>query len=328
MGKPFFALRADPTEEKKATGMKKGCAIWLTIYVALAMAYSSWLGNPMLGGIFGFVMLVAIGFLSTPIRKSEELALVKQAGYSPFRADSAIFQDGKRVALFGFIYPLHGSAIKAPFSHRECLAYSYSIQSGTGEDSYKKYEGFCITPSVIMTSRGDVKLFAFPEFHGFAPTPESELSFKNAIGYIRSTTFEIFKVSEIRKAYESIIDELMDDSGNVKKDTKFIRVVETKEEEIIALKIAQEREPEITQNDTLVEICVGVRDEVCLIGTWSSAKQGIVSDYTQTLKRVTLTKGNQQHVLESIRRTMVVYPLIGLVIAIVINVIVWSLATR
>jgi hypothetical protein len=328
MGNPFFALRAEPTEEKRVTKMKKGCARWLAIYVALAVAYGVWLANPVLGGIVGFVMLIAIGFLSTPIRKREELALVKESGYSPFRPDATIFQDGRRIALFGYIYPLHGSGIKAPFSHRECLAYSYAVQSGSGEDSYKKYEGFCITPSVIMTRRGDVKLFAFPELKGFAPTPDGEMSYKNALSYIRSTSFETFKVSEIRKAYESIIEELMDDTGSVKKDTKFNREDETKEEEIVTLQIAQEGEPELTQEDSLEEICVGVRDEVCLIGTWSSAKQGIVSDYTQTLKRVTLTKGNQQHVLESIRRTMIVYPFIGLVIAIVINGIVWFFATR
>lgn len=328
MSKPFFALRTDPTEEKKTTGMKKGCSLWLTLFIALAVAYGVWLDNFVLGGIFGFLMIVALGFLSTPIRKRDELALVKQAGYSPFRADSAFFQDGKRVALFGYLYPLHGSGIKAPFSHRECLAYSYSIQSGSGEDSYKKYEGFCITPSVIMTRRGDVKLFAYPELKGFVPTPDGELSYKNALDYIGSTTFETFKVSEIRKAYESVIEELMDDSGSVKKDTQFIPSTEKREEEIVALKIADESEPEIAQDDTLEEICVGVRDEVCLIGTWSSDKQGIVSDYTQTLKRVTLTKGNQQQVLESIRRTMIVYPLIGLVIAVVVNLIAWSLATR
>jgi hypothetical protein len=280
-----------------------------------------------LGGIFGFFMLVALGFLSTPIRKREELALVKEAGYSPFRADASIFQDGKRVALFGYIYPLHGSAIKAPFSHKDCIAYSYSIQRGTGEESYKKYEGFRIMPSVIMTRRGDVKLFAFPELKGFAATSENEMSYQNALNYIRSTSFEMFKVSEIRKAYESVIEDLMDNSGSVKKDTKFYREVETKEEEIVTLKIA-ESESEISPDDTLEEICVGVRDEVCLLGTWSAARQGIVSDYTETMKRVTLTKGNQQQVLESIRRTMIVYPLIGLVISVLVNIVAWSLTTR
>jgi hypothetical protein len=326
MSKPFFALRADPTEEKRATGLKRGCAKWLMLFAALVIAYGFWLENPVLGGIFGFFMLVALGLVSTPIRKREELALVKEAGYSPFRPDATLFQDGRRVALFGFIYPLHGSALKAPFSHKDCIAYSYSIQTGSGEDAYKKYEGFRIMPSVIMTRRGDVKLFAFPELKGFATTPENEMSYQNASNYIRSTTFQTFKVSEIRKAYESVIEELMDNSGSVRKDTKFSRVAETKEEEIVTLKIA-EGDDEISQEDTLEEICVGVRDEVCLMGTWSSAKQGIVSDYTETMKRVTLTKGNQQQVLESIRKTMIVYPFIGLVIIVIVNLIAWQLAT-
>jgi phosphate/sulfate permease len=328
MSNPFFALRSDPTEEKKAAkGIKKGCAIWLGLFIALTLVYGWWFGNPVVGGIFGFLMLVALGFLSTPFRKREELALVKQAGYSPFRPDSTIFQDGKRVALFGYIYPLHGSGIKAPFSHKDCVIYSYSIQSGTGEDSYKKYEGFRLTPSVIMTRRGDVKLFAYPELKGFAATPKSEMNYQNALDYIHTTTFQMFKVSEIRKAYESIIKELMDNSGDIKKDTKFNRGEQTKDAENIPVSLTA-REPELSPDDTLEEICVGIRDEVCLLGTWSSARQGIVSDYAETVKRVTLIKGNQQQVLESIRKTMIVYPLIGLVIAAIVNLLAWSLPIR
>jgi phosphate/sulfate permease len=328
MSNPFFALRADPTEEKKAgKAMKKGCTKWLILLIALTIIYSWWFNNPVVGGIFGFLMLVAIGFLSTPFRKREELALVRQAGYSPFRPDTTIFQDGKRVALFGYIYPLHGSGMKAPFSHKDCVAYSYSIQSGTGEDSYKKYEGFRIVPSVIMTRRGDVKLFAYPELKGFVATPKSEMSYQNALDYIRAATFETFKVSEIRKAYESIIKELMDNSGDIRKDTKFNRTEETKDVETAAFRLT-ENQPELSPDDTLEEICVGIRDEVCLLGTWSSARQGIISDYAETVKRVTLTKGNQQQVLESIRKTMIVYPLIGVVIAAIVNLLAWYLPIR
>jgi hypothetical protein len=326
MSNPFFALRSDPAEEKKAArGIKKGCVIWLGLFVALTIAYGWWFRNPVVGGIFGFLMLVGLGFLSTPLRKREELALVKQAGYSPFRPDTTIFQDGKRVALFGYLYPLHGSGIKAPFSHKDCVAYSYSIQSGSGEDSYKKYEGFRITPAVLMTRRGDVRLFAYPELKGFAATSGTEMSYQNALDYIRVTTFENFKVSEIRKAYESVIRELMDNSGDIRKDTKFNKV--EKEEEKVAFGLAT-GEAEIAQDDTLEEICVGIRDEVCLLGTWSSARQGIISDYAETVKRVTLIKGNQQQVLESIRKTMIVYPLIGLVIAAIVNLLAWYLPIR
>jgi hypothetical protein len=326
MSKPYFALRANPKEEKQLKGMKRGCILWLCLYIGLTVAYSNWFKNPVLGGIVGFLMLVALGFLSTPIRKREELALVKHAGYSPFRPDSTIFRDGKRVALFGYIHPLHGSGIKAPFSHKDCVAYSYSVQTPPGEASYKKYEGFCLTPSVIMTRRGDVQIFAYPELKGFAATPESEMSHRNALNYIRATSFESFKLSEIRQAYESVIRELMDNSGSIKKDTSFQPADDTKEDEIVALKLGQGDEAEIASDDVLEEICVGIRDEVCVIGTWSAAKQGIISDYEETVKRVTLTKGNQQQVLESIRKTMIVYPLIGLIIAAVVNLLAWLLA--
>jgi hypothetical protein len=324
MVKPFFALRANPTEPKKAKGLKKGCLKWLLILAVLVTAYSVYLQNLFFGFVCGIFMLIAAGFLLTPFRKREELELVKQAGYSPFRADAAIFQDGKRVALFGFIYPLHGSGIKAPFSHKDCVAYSYCVQSGAGEDSYKKYEGFCLSPAVIMTRRGDVKLFAFPELKGFAPTPENELSYQNALDYIRATTFETFKVSEIRKAYESVIEELMNNSGNIKKDTQFCRDSDKAD----AARPAQTLAPEVLPEDRLEEICVSSREEVCLIGTWSGEQQGIISDYAETAKRVTLTKGNQQAVLESIRKTMLVYPLIGLLIAILVNCLAWFLAIR
>lgn len=318
MSNPFFALRSDPTEENRAG---KGCAKWLGLFFALTIVYSLWFNNPVVGGIFGFLMLVALGFLATPFRKREELILVKHAGYSPFRPDATMFQDGKRVALFGFIYPLHGSGIKAPFSHKDCVAYSYSIESNEGEDSYKKYEGFRIIPSVIMTRRGDVKLFSYPELKGFAATPKSEMSYQNALDYVRATTFKAFKVSEIRKAYQSIIDQLMDNSGDIRHDTSFRQGEQIK-------KTILEDETNLIPNDTLEEICVGSRDEVCLIGTWSSARQGIISDYTETVKRVTLIKGNQQQVLESIRKTMIIYPMIGLVIAAIVNLLAWLLPIR
>jgi hypothetical protein len=328
MSKPFFALRANPKEEPQARGMKRGCIVWLCLCVVLMALYSTWFGNPALGVIFGLLMLVGLGFLWTPIRKREELALVKEAGYSPFRPNSTIFRDGKRVALFGYIYPLHGSGIKAPFSHKDCVAYSYSVQTPPGEDSYKKYEGFCLAPSVIMTRRGDVQIFAYPDLKGFAATPESEMSYRNALDYIRATSFESFKVSEIRKAYESVIRELMDNSGSIKKDTRFYRAEGAKEDDIVALKLGEGKEAEVAQDDVLEEICVGIRDEVCVLGTWSAARQGIISDYAETARRVTLTKGNQQQVLESIRKTMIVYPLIGLIIAAVVNLLAWLLAAR
>jgi hypothetical protein len=308
--------------------MKKGCAKWLAIWIVLILAYSWLLGNPVFGMFASVFMLIALGLLSTPIRKGEELALVKHAGYSPFRADATIFRDGKRIAVFGYVYPQHAGAIKAPFSHRECVAYTYAVHSGAGEDRHKKYEGFRMCPFQIITRRGDVKLFSFPELQGFTQTAENEMNYQNALQYVRSTTFQSFNLSEIRKAYESVIEDLMDAGGSVKKDTKFTRVETEPKEEIVALQIATENVPEIDQEDTLEETCVHIQDEVCLIGTWSESKKGIVSDYTESGKRVTLIKGNEQQVLASIRKAMIVYPLIGLVIALAVNLIVWLVVKR
>lgn len=330
MSKPFFAPRADSKEEKVATPMKRGCVLWFCLFAGLVVAYTLWFDNPVLGGLCALLMLVALGLLSTPVRKREELALVRQAGYSPFRPDSTFFRDGKRVALFGYIYPLHGSGLKAPFSHKECVAYSYSVHTPAGEKSYKKYEGFCLAPSVIMTQRGDVKLFAYPDLKGFAATPESELNHRYALDHIRATSFERFKSSDLRGAYQSMIEEFMNNSGSSKKAIRFIPEEGKEEEDIVALNLAEGQEAAeslLAPDDILEEICVGIREEVCVLGTWSAARQGIISDYTETGKRVTLMKGNQQHVLESIRRKMILYPLIGLGIAAIVNLIAWWLAT-
>ncbi|MBI3654515.1 MAG: hypothetical protein HY231_26085 [Acidobacteria bacterium] len=64
------------------------------------------------------------------------------------------------------------------------------------------------------------------------------------------------------------------------------------------------------------------------MGTWSNRKQGIVSDFTASGRRVTLIKGNEPQVLASIRQAMIVYPLVGLLIAAVVNLVVWLMLKR
>jgi hypothetical protein len=327
MSKAPFALPNGRKEVRPSSAMKRGCALWFILFIALTVAYGTWFGNPVLGAMFAFLMLAALGLLSTPIRKREELALVKEAGYSPFRPDAVIFRDGRRVALIGYIYPLHGAGIKAPFSHKDCVAYSYEVATPAGEEGYKKYEGFRLAPSVIVTPRGDIKLLAYPELQGFPATPEAQMSRRNALDYIRATAFASFKTTDMRKAYENVISELMNSSGSARTDTRYYRAGASQADEVISLGLAAKGQTDLEEDDILEEICVGIRDEVCVIGTWSAALQGIVSDFAVTGKRVTLTRGNQQHVLESIRRKMILYPLTGLGLAVMGNLIAWWVAT-
>src|SRR6266498_1077744 len=153
--------------------MKKACVIGLLTWAAISAAYWYWLHqhlNPpadvWVSVIAGFFMAVVIGAFRTAMASAADGRRVRRA-LEPggFMGDQP--KDGETVAVAGTIRPL-GEALLAPFSRKRAVLYSYEIEHENPSmrsdmRTVKDYSGFALTPSVIDSMRGAVKLLCFPQ---------------------------------------------------------------------------------------------------------------------------------------------------------------------
>jgi hypothetical protein len=202
--------------------MKKGCLLWLLQLAALTglyyLAFRGRFSPPadLVGALVGgFFLLLSIGAFRNVLAVRRDRA----------RLDGALsggsFEDGKPIAAIGPIMAL-GAPIPAPFSHQPCVIYSYDIshiQKGRGssrDSEGKDVAGFALTPCVVQTPGGNVRILGFPTLEGFAEVRMSgreELA--SVESYLRSTSFE--KMG-ILKVFSVVKELLADEDGHIRKD--------------------------------------------------------------------------------------------------------------
>jgi hypothetical protein len=136
--------------------------------------------------------------------------------------------------------------------------------------------GFALTPSVIRSNRGDVRLLGFGMLTHF---PEENLrligdSLERARRYLEATEFEQMGLMKIGSVLSQMDSAMADDDGSVRKDWL----------------MAKREAIELEMND-LIEKRIAVGDMVTAVGIWDPARGGLVPKLGKKTAIVSLRPG-------------------------------------
>lgn len=266
--------------------VKTGCAIMLVVFGAIFGGYY-WLLQGLefpldlilaLFGALGIVMLFSM--LKQVIFGDGDGTAYKRA------LQGAPLREGAIEAVWGTIMPI-GETIDAPFSGQPCVAYEYdakkpAVKNDEGETQPQgsKMTGFALAPSVIRSSRGDVRLLGFSMLTNF---PEENLrligdSLERAQRFLEATTFE---AQGLVSAVLSQMDSAMaNDAGAARKDWLITK------REAIDLEMSDLCEKRIAAGDT-----------VTAVGIWDPARGGLVPKLGNKKTMVKLRPGGGEEMV-------------------------------
>ena len=294
--------------------MKRGCFVTLLILVALIGGYWYLLHGhvepPVLWwsvGIASFFMWISTGALRTAAMAARDASRVSsQSSFAGFSGEE--MTDGETVTIVGRVRAL-GSPLRAPFSDQPAVLYSYEIehisQDRESTSTAKDYSGFALAPTAINSSRGSINLLGFPLLEGFPKTTlDTDAARQNAAAYIASTPFTDMQGFHPGQIYQQIRDVLTDDDGHLRKDWK----------------MTEDRD---LSDKTLKEQIVAPGEQVCVIGSWSAAKHGLVPGGTDGV--IQLLRGDPQKVESGLWGKCIRNVIGGLVVAAIVNAGVYAL---
>jgi len=264
--------------------VKKSCLTWVVVYILLALGLGAWfsvsvrepvsgispppasmpsrvwlvIAGALLGALPGLFAASMIASAATRLKERGQLRKAA-AGRRP--------PDGQHGVFFGRVLR-EGPSLTAPVSGRECLLYRYSIthsenwrSSGRGPSPPSSIitdaEGFALTPSVVQTATGLVRIRSFvkPEFRADRFTM-GEVG-KNVDAYLTATTFRgRGKIEDDDRALQAV---LTDRDGAVRYDRG-----------------SRNLDPKVPY--MIEEHIVRDGDEVCVFGKFSASDVAIVPD--------------------------------------------------
>ncbi len=206
--------------------MVRGCTIAFILWIALAAGYWYWLdhafeppGSIIAGLIVGLIVAGCIGSImgARIALRDWRLASGSQHGLP--------LVDRRIVAVSGTIHPIEKS-LTAPFSGEECVLCEYDLgraadtskgQTSSGSD----FAGYLMTPCVIRTPQGNVKLLGFPVLEGYFETYCLDfIAASNAFQFLKKTEFENrtgFKMVTIFSVFDEVWS---DEDGFVQKNMR------------------------------------------------------------------------------------------------------------
>jgi hypothetical protein len=281
----------------------------VALYVLLALALCAWFSvsvrepvsdiSPppasmpsrlwlVIGGAFigALPALFSLSMIASAVTRLKERFRLRLA------ADGRRPGDGEHGVVYGRILR-HGPSLTAPLSRRECLLYRYQITHLESRGSTKRdgpsppprnvtdAEGFALTPSVVQTATGLVKLRTFVKVEFKADRFTMNEVGKNVDAYLAATTFRGY--GSLEEDYNALQAVLKDGDGAIRYDRGTGTVDRT--------------EPHLIKEHI---VCHG--DEVCVFGRYSAAQEAIVPDPdSPVLMPTRLRKGS----LESLSKRLV-----------------------
>lgn len=210
--------------------MVRGCTLAFIFWLALAAAYWYWLdhafdppGSIIGGFIVGLIVLGCLGSIGNARIALRDWQLTSGSQHGLPLVDRRI------VAVSGTIHPIKKPLI-APFSGRECILCEYDLsrvvetskgQSNSGSD----YVGFLMTPCVIRSPQGDVKLLGFPVLEGYSDLYCTGFSAaSNGYQFVKGTEFENRTGLKLVTILSVFDDVWSDDDGLVQKNIRLGKV--------------------------------------------------------------------------------------------------------
>jgi hypothetical protein len=245
--------------------MKKFLITLLIEFVLLCVLYhflaekffpseNSWLGV----GILSALMMLPIIIIHGIYWNSKEIALLRNS-------DNPTLKDGERVALTGYIRPLQ-EALTSPFTKKQCVGYSYKViwSSGSGKSKTQRteYSGTIQVPSVIRTNTMEVPVLGLIEGEDetYSEIEDGDKAIiRNAHEYLSSRQFPT-KPKSLSEALSTVKQLITDNDGSILKEFKF------------------GDEPLDLSGRIFEESCIEINKPYNLIGVWSAAQNGLLSD--------------------------------------------------
>ena len=272
--------------------MKRGCGIALLTWAVCGGAYwyflharfrapLDWL-VPLIAGLF---MASVIGMLRNSIASGRDAArLSGQDSLTGFTGE--VPKDGAIVSIVGRIRAT-GPQLRAPFSGRPAVLYRYQIDEVVGfateGQEWKDFSGIALTPAVIDSSHGAIKLLGFPILQGFEEVLQtSSESHANAAEYIASTPFVSMKNLSFGAAMREGFDTAEGDAGKVRKDWR-----SAGSDDLTGMQI--------------LEQVVTPGEQVCAVGKYNALRNGLVPDIGGN-ELIRLIRGNAQDAAGALSR--------------------------
>ena len=245
--------------------MKKFLAALVVEFILLFVLYNylitrffpdekSWLKV----GIISAVMMIPVVIVHGIFANAKEIALLR-------KSDNPTLKDGERVALSGYIRPLQ-EAITSPFTKKQCIGYSYKVftivGSGKNRSQRTEYSGTVQVPSVIRTNMMEVRLLGliegedetFDEIEG-----DDKAIFQNAYEYLSHRQFQP-KPKNLSEAWATAKKLISDNDGSISEEFKTGDA------------------PLDLSGRTFEESCIEIDKPYSMIGVWSAAQNGLLSD--------------------------------------------------
>ncbi|CAN5183564.1 hypothetical protein BH11PSE11_BH11PSE11_19380 [soil metagenome] len=272
----------------------KGCIMALVLFGATFGGYF-WLlrniefpGNLLLA-LFGSIgLLMLFSALKQVIFGEGDGAAYKRA------LEGAPLQEGAVEAVWGTIKPI-GDELNAPISGMPCVAYEYdakkplvATEEGEMRQQGSYMSGFALTPSVIQSNRGTVRLLGFNMLTNF---PEQDLFMvddpvEQAQRYLEATEFEEMGLKKIGSMLSQMDSVLADDDGAVRKDW-----------------LMEKRGSFHFSREGLSEKRISAGDIVTAVGIWDPARGGLVPKFGSKKTIVKLRPGGgDEMVAEATKR--------------------------
>jgi hypothetical protein len=292
-----------PESAKPGPSIRKGCLPALALYGLPAIAYYC---------LFHFVFAAELGELDWAAALGAGLLTVIGLSLVFFGGDwrllgassSGMPADGQRIAVCGRLKPLT-TALRAPFSHTDCVAYNYGISHTEWRTkttvSVPHFAGLALTPSAVDSELGRIRILTFPIFERFGAGSDPRW-LDNARQYVETTTFEEAPEGAILSDLTSVRELVTNDSGSVRRDTRYIAG------------------SDLAKLD-LSEMSAGMNEEVCLIGLYSAERSGVIRD----TKATRLIRGSRNDVRRLLLRERIGHMILGIVlVAIPAALVAWA----
>jgi hypothetical protein len=192
---------------------------FLLIYALYVFLFLRLIPDPVAPFFFGLFTAIGTGALVTGflgLFRSRKLgAAIRRDG------ERAPRKDGRFEAAGGAIHPIH-EPLTSPFQGASCVAYEYDAAAigkdnrTAGSDAW----GWALTPAVIRSVRGDLRLLGFPDLERFDEAVVGEGALERIRAYFKNSVFETIKKADIKKGLGQLLERSVDDDGEARADIR------------------------------------------------------------------------------------------------------------
>ena len=260
---------------------------FLLIYALYVFLFLRLIPDPVVPYFFGLFTAIGTGGLLSGLLglfRSRKLGgAIRRDG------EGAPKKDGRFEAAGGAIHPLQDALI-SPFQGRSGIAYEYDVaamgqdKQTAGSDAW----GWALTPAVIRSARGELRLLGFPDLEQFDKAVVGEGARERIRDYFQNTVFETIKKTDLIKGLGQLLERSVDDDGEARAD----------------IRRGTDLDPEAVsfENRQFTERVVPVGAEVTAFGIYSSPRGGLVPNPGKASEMVQLWPGKGEELTAVIEK--------------------------